>query len=179
MITIHYTGKSDLETMQKLVAELIEISNELEWENTIIDDEKFFGIILSIHEKCEPLSFVIDKNGNLINPVWLNEEKQTKLAYINSTKTNFSTIDVHISIVKLLKYIQKKYIHNLKVIDEGEYYLTEDRDLLTKNWNFMNEKFNEISTLLEKDSDTLENSADLLSKIIEILKNRFNDDNKE
>jgi len=43
-------------------------------------------------------------------------------------------------VIKLLKYIQKKYVDNLEVIDEGDYWQTKDAILLKGKFDFLTEK---------------------------------------
>ena len=44
-----------------------------------------------------------------------------------SVKTQFDSPDTHIWIIGLLKYLKKRYIANLEVRDEGEYWETGNR----------------------------------------------------
>jgi hypothetical protein len=72
----------------------------------------------------------------------------------------------------LLKYIQKKYISNLDVYDEGEYWQTGDEKILKERIDFLNGAINHLSEVLnsiefEKDISP-ESIAD---KIEEVLKN--------
>jgi hypothetical protein len=141
-ITIHYQGKLNRPDLaDEFCEELEDIAKTMDWKYNVINDEpdsKPFpvkGIIISPHEKSEPLVFTFDPEGNLRNAFmlqFLGEEPD--LTWYNHTKTQFAPIDVHIAIVKLLKYLQQKYIENLKVTDEGSYWETGDADLLkTKN----------------------------------------------
>lgn len=176
MLTIHYQGTSEPQIMRKLISELKAISDELQWKYFVIDDEKFAGILVNMHEECEPLSLIINKQGRLIHPAWLNDKNPTDTAFYVSTKTNFSTVDVHIAIVKLLKYFKKKYIFDLQVIDEGEYYETENKELLQQKWDFLLKKFEEVCSLLENnltDEDKNLSPNNLADKIEKIIQKRF------
>jgi len=173
MLTIHYQGTTDVQTMRKLITELTAISNELQWKYFVIDDEDFTGILVTTHEKCEPLSLIINRQGKLIHPAWLNEENPPEYAFYVSTKTNFSTIDTHIAIVKLLKYLKKKYLHNIAVTDEGDYYETENKELLQQKWDFLLKKHEEIKNLLENnltENDKLLSADNLADRIEEIIR---------
>ena len=183
MLTIHYQGTSEPQTMRKLISELKLISDELQWKYFVIDDNKFVGILITIHEKCEPLSLIISKQGRLIHPAWLNDKNPPEYAFYVSTKTNFSTVDSHIAIVKLLKYIKRKYIFDLQVTDEGEYYETENKELLQQKWDFLLNKFEEVSSLLENNLTnedkklSSDNLADKIEKIIQ--KRNFGEENTQ
>ena len=173
MLTIHYQGTSEPKIMRKLIKELKAISDELQWKYFVIDDERFVGILVTSEKDCEPLSFIINRQGKLIHPAWLNNDNPDEVAFYVSTKTNFSTIDNHIAIVRLLKYIKKKYITNLTVTDEGDYYETENREVLEQKWNFLLKTFEEVTSLLEINLITEDkklspdNLADKIDKIIQ------------
>lgn len=179
MLTIHYQGSSEPKTMRKMMAELKAISEEVQWKYTEINDEDFIGILVTIDEECEPLSFIINKQGKLIHPAWLNHKNPPETAFFVSTKTNFSTIENHIVIVKLLRYIKKKYLPNLTITDEGDYYETGNKERLQQKRTFLLNKFDEVTGLLEKnftaDSKKL-SPENLLKKIETIIQRNFGSD---
>ncbi|MBW6533992.1 MAG: hypothetical protein K0B11_03205 [Mariniphaga sp.] len=93
--------------------ELEDIARTMDWKYNVINDDpdsKPFpvkGIVISPHEKSEPLVFMFDPEGNLRNAFmmqFLGEEPD--LTWYNHTKTQFAPIDVHIAIIKLMKYLQ-------------------------------------------------------------------------
>jgi hypothetical protein len=177
-ITIHYQGKLNRPDLaDEFCEELEDIAKAMDWKYNVINDEpdsKPFpvkGIIISPHEKSEPLVFTFDPEGNLRNAFmlqFLGEEPD--LTWYNHTKTQFAPIDVHIAIIKLMKYLQQKYIENLKVTDEGSYWETGDADLLKQKMDFLNAKMDELAGLLEtieiKKDETAETLADKIEKLI-------------
>jgi len=176
MITMHYTGTSEPQTMRNLILELKAISEEMQWKYIIIDDENFIGILVTITKKCEPLSLIINNHGRLIHPAWLNEKNPADAAFYVSIKTHFSSIDTHIALVKLLKYIKKKYIHDLWVNDESEYYETGNSERLQQLWDILLEKLNLVTGILENslttDDKTL-SPENLVAKIESIINGSF------
>jgi len=183
-ITIHYQGKLNRPDLaDAFCLELEDICKAMEWKYNLINDEPdsepfpVKGIIISPHEKSEPLVFTFDPEGNLRNAFmlqFLGEEPD--LTWHNHTKTQFAPLDVHISIVKLLKYLQQKFIGDLKVTDEGSYWETGDADLLKKKMDFLNAKMDELAGLLEtlkiEKDETAETLADKIEKLInEKMKN--------
>ncbi len=63
-----------------------------------------------------------------------------------------------------------KYFNNLKVIDEGGYWETEDATLLKEKIDFLNDKMDELADLhknmvVDKD-DTAESIADKIEKLL-------------
>ncbi len=171
-ITIYYQGKLNRPDLaDAFCEELPDIAETMEWKYTLITDEpdsKPFpvkGIIISPHEKSEPLVFTFDPEGFLRNAFMLQFlDEEPDLTWYNHTKTQFAPIDVHIAIVKLLKYLQQKYIENLKVTDEGSYWETGDAGLLKKKMDFLNAKMDELAdvlcTLPINQNETAESIAD-------------------
>lgn len=177
-ITIHYQGKLNRPDLaDEFCEELEDIARTMDWKYNVINEEpdsKPFpvkGIIISPHEKSEPLVFTFDPEGNLRNAFmlqFLGEEPD--LTWYNHTKTQFAPIDVHIAVIKLMKYLQQKYIENLKVTHEGSYWETGDADLLKKKLDFLNAKMDELAGLLEtleiEKNETAETLADKIEKLI-------------
>jgi hypothetical protein len=77
---------------------------------------------------------------------------------MNFIKTQFAPVEIHIAVIKLLKYIQQKYISNLDVYDEGDYWQTgNDQKFLKGKIDFLNAAINHLENVLnsiefEKDS---------------------------
>jgi hypothetical protein len=64
------------------------------------------------------------------DPLWLELDN-----YIQEyCKTQFAGIETHLQIISLLKKIQQHFI-NLQVVDEGEYWDTQDKSLLQKSFD--------------------------------------------
>jgi hypothetical protein len=104
---------------------------------------------------------------------------QPDLTWYNHTKTQFAPIDVHIAVIKLMKYLQQKYIENLNVTDEGSYWETGDAYLLKKKMDFLNAKMDELAGLLEsihiEKDDTAETLVNKIEKLLnEKMKNSIN-----
>ncbi|MCK4641678.1 MAG: hypothetical protein KAU06_10085, partial [Candidatus Marinimicrobia bacterium] len=78
----------------------------------------------------------------------------------------------HIVLIKLLRYIKSKYIENLEVIDEGEFWETSNKERLKYLFDFLNEKLNVISDILEGNknnfskSDSPEQIADKFEELL-------------
>jgi len=177
-ITIHYQGKLNQPDLADAFCEEMEdIAKTMEWKYNRINDEPdsepvpLNGIVISPHEKSEPLVFTFDPEGYLRNAFMMRfADEEPDLTWYNHTKTQFAPVDVHIAIIKLLKYIQNKYIKNLKVTDEGSYWETSDTGLLKKRIDFLNAKMDELAGLLEtieiEKDDTAETVADKIEKLL-------------
>jgi hypothetical protein len=174
-VTIHFKGKIDeAELIGNFVNEMKAICHEINWEYTLIDNATFNGIVIKPHEKSESLPLFFNDEGklqNLMNLVF--DSMNDEASFMGSIKTQYAPIEVHISIVKLLKYIKSKYISNLEVFDEGSYWETSDKKILKVKLDFIASKIEMVGDILNahqkelQETSSLENIAD---KIDEILK---------
>ena len=194
-ITIHYKGKLNKpDLLNTFCYEIKDIAKDMNWSfNTINNDLNkpnssymdenghikgyipLKGINVTIHPKAESLSFLFDKNGNLRNLLMMTYKngKESEASYI-FIKTQFAPIEIHITIIKLLGYIKKKYISNLKVIDEGNYWETRDTKILEEKSSFLNKKIDQIGNIIsEIKIDGTDTSETILRKIENVLKKKL------
>ncbi len=176
-ITIHYKGKlNSPDLINPFCEELMDISKEMGWHYTYFDFDKkkdkipLKGLFVSTHKKAEPLIFMMDKEGHIRNAIFLDHfEEVDDTTYFNHTKTQFAPVEVHIAIIKLLKYIQKKYMANLEVWDEGTYWEKEDPIVLKEKIDFLTEKINFLADALNSVEFEKEASAESVADKIEDL----------
>ena len=74
--------------------------------------------------KTTPHMFVIDKDGKLVYDGAIDDN--TDESRVLFVQTQFSPADVHVAVIKLLRHLAKRYFHELTVIDEGDYWRSED-----------------------------------------------------
>lgn len=180
-ITIHYKGCLDSPGLcDSFLEELIDIAKSMEWEYTDFSNHKnrksiLKGIFIKPHPESDILQFMVDKNGFLRNAVLLEHlNNQEEITFLNHTKTQFASAGIHIAIIKLLKYLKKRYISNLEVIDEGDYWETEDVGILQEKINFLNQKLDKFGAILESiEFDKNETTLSLADKIEKILNQRM------
>ena len=113
-----------------------------------------------------------DQQGTLRNAFAMEfAGEDSELTYLNFIKTQFAPVENHIAIIKLLKYIQQKYISNLDVYDEGEYWQTGDEKILKRKIDFLNSVMDQLEDVLNtieiEEGSSAESIAD---KIEEVLK---------
>lgn len=178
-ITIHYKGKlKNPVLVYSLTDELKDISEIMKWDYSIMDkdwDEPMTGELLhhenmveisghlplkgiriNLHPDCESLSILFDKDGCLQSVLGMVlHDKETKKSDSNYlfVKTQFAPPEIHISIIKLLKYLKNKFIPDLEVIDEGSYWDTEDEKLLIQKITFLNRKMDQVEELISSIKD--------------------------
>lgn len=196
-ITIAYRGQlKSPELIDKICRELKEIANLMEWEYTILDEDfdkptdiklevnekgceivghlALKGIDLDVHKDCSSLSFFFDLNGILRDPVQMAEEtNENDDLPFNFVKTQFASPEIHIIIIKLLRYLKEKYFQRFEVIDEGKYWETGDEGLLKEKMEFLSKKMDALAQALENSWIEIEpgdSDLDILVKIEKILR---------
>jgi len=189
-ISVHYKGKindpvlpvrnTQTGIIDSLIDEIGDICEDMKWEYTIIEKEEndidhppIKGIVFTIHEECEIVGFIFDKKGYLRSPISIPYyEENDDHQLVVSVKTQFSSPDIHIVLIKLLRYIKSKYIENLEVTDEGEFWETLNKERLKYLFDFLNEKLNMIGDILEGNknnfykSDSPEQIADQVEELL-------------
>lgn len=78
-----------------------------------------------------------------------SESPNEELLYALSTKTQFAGIQVHIFIIKLLKYLSKKYFIDFTLSDEGKYWETGDEKLLAEIFATYNSFLDEVNNAFQ------------------------------
>jgi len=182
-ITIHYQGKiNELSMIDNFIDELSDISCELDWKNHIIDDSKLNikGILLSPHSGSEPLSFLFDKSTGIIKDriILAFDDMGDDHYKHNHVKTQFAPINIHITIIKLLKYLKEKYLSDLIVTDEGDYWETENAELLQSKFDFLKEMIDVVAGAFNKTEKIPGESPESLADRIEKILNQIHERNK-
>jgi len=154
-VTIHYKGKlNSADELDSFCEEMEDIAKSMGWKYSAFDfnekdREPLKGLIIGPHQKSEPLPFMVDKKGFLRNPFMLEISKgDDEYTWFNHIKTQFAPVEIHVAVIKLLKYIQQKYISNLDVYDEGEYWQTGDEKILKRKIDFLNSVMDQLEDVL-------------------------------
>lgn len=194
-VSIHYRGRLDnMDHLPALRDELMDIASGLGWQYWILDADWHVpadaslthsgkageikghlglkGIQLKPTGQSEPLDFFFDSEGNLRSPmsVVLIQDGMLRRddAWI-SVKTQFSSAQMHVVIIGLLKYMKRRYLSNLEVTDEGEYWNTGDCRILEEKLRLIEEKLDYVSRELSSEhfGDMIGLSADDIAARIE------------
>lgn len=96
------------------------------WPSFTIDTHKK-GIHLTLHPKCETLSFIFDLQTLELASYEVYAHSRGIIYGFNgfSCKTQFAGFETHRIVCKLIK-MASRYINYTKVYDESKYYETED-----------------------------------------------------
>jgi hypothetical protein len=181
-LSIHYKGGIDrLEDIPKLLDELADIAESMDWMSQRInedeEDPNFRGIIVNPKGECEPLCFLFDRSGRLrgLMDLLTDQVEPTEYSYYNSTKTQFAEVETHVWIIGLLRYLKKHYLSDLEVSDEGEYWETENLETLTRKKQFLQSMIEQLSSALESDEALpADRSTDAIIAHIESVVKKLN-----
>lgn len=177
-LTFHYSGSIKKEaSLPALVAEVKDIAEINGWKYHVYDinlppnglgketfDRTLYGISFN-PTGSEPVWLCFLSNGRLSSPDLLqlygNTDKaaERKNLYLVSTKTQYAGIATHKVIINLLKYIQRKYLAEFKVYDEGQYWETGDEKLLEEVFRRYNISTDILGHALD-DYERLPNESD-------------------
>jgi hypothetical protein len=146
-ISIHYRGCiKNLDCLQTLKRDLIRIAKESNWNyHDLTQQQDVVEVVLQIHPDCESVFFLLDANGRLHNPVHTENTPESEWCFV---KTQDAPLDVHVLIINLLRYLQKNYLSDLEVIDEGGFWENEDLDALKANRDFITQKMDLVTKAL-------------------------------
>lgn len=177
-IAIHYKGKlNSTDLINKFCEEMEDISKSMNWKINSFDYKEedktpVKGLFISPHPEAELLQFMIDKNGYLRNALMLEHyPHDDDITFLNHIKTQFAPIDIHIAVIKLLKYVQQKYVTNLEVYDDGDYWQTGDAALLKEKMDFLSEKIDIFEVALNSiPFDPYESAESIANKIEDIFR---------
>lgn len=155
-ITIHYKGKlNDPAEIDAVVNFVQQRAVAKGWSWTHIDDDweaevdaqlvhtskghldltgnaGLKGFSLDIDPQCEAVPLLFDSSGYLRSIFSFFDPDSAQEGDTIAVKTQFATSEAHIQIVELLRELKQRFIADLEVMDEGEYWETKDRALLEK-----------------------------------------------
>ena len=183
-LSIHYSGTiKDFALVDELITEVTDICQSLNWKYHIIREPNTHhldGICFS-PEECEPIILTFLSSGrmcsfvNLMNKdIYIQNGLDEELIYTTSTKTQFAGIDVHIAVIKLLRYLKEKYFSAFELSDEGMYWETKDEIVLKKQFAKYDFLLNAVADALsEMKTVPGETASSLADRIEKMLKEKF------
>jgi hypothetical protein len=167
-LSIHYSGRiSKPELLPALIEEVEEIVKIYQWPYDVFErhfppdtfgkkeyNDSIYGISFT-PANCETIPVCFLSNGRISDIFHLDlfgrskNPKERKYVYMLSVKTQFAGIEIHSFIIELFRYLNKKYFAGFKMIDEGSYWETHDKELLEFNFKKYNMLINAFSSALE------------------------------
>ncbi len=195
-VTIHYRGSlNQKKQIHNFIDEVSDICESMDWDYNVMDEDwdktpnveiedrdensvqlgghaSLKGVIFKPNEECERVVLTFNKEGmlnSIINIAMGNEGEEGEFPWV-FTKTQFAGAEAHISIIKLLKYLKHKYIANLEVIDEGNYWETEDFNQVHTRMEVIKSAMDAIEEGLAELGDRSELTPEqIMEKIQEIM----------
>jgi hypothetical protein len=194
-LTIHYKGAlTDKRAIERLIDEVEDIAKSMGWDYSILDEDwgippdielsyhlpgsisleghsGLKGISFQPHPQCETVSLFFNASCILTSPwsvaISAMEGYPAKADW-QSVKTQFAGPETHVAIIHLLRYMQGKYLHDLEVLDEGEYWESSDFEMLNAKMRILDQALNQI----EEQLSTLESSGrgDIVERIERVLR---------
>lgn len=194
-LTLHYSARLRRPgLLPALNEEIADICQSLKWpcqmcdevfevEAQYVPDEPGEGPVKAVRlqgvfftpPECETFSLTFTPTGRLssaMNLMAADIFSDPEWVYHVHVKTQFAGPDVHIALVKLLRYLENKYLDAVEVTDEGDYWETEDRARLEKNFATLTHFINVVGDALENyrgpmpEDGSPQSLADLIEKIL-------------
>ncbi len=149
-MTIHYEGRlRDVRAIDELVAEVSEVADLVGWTREAIEDETLRGIVLDVHEDCDPVVLLVDRDGILRFPSEEFDEPSRQVF----VKTQRAPAETHMAIVTLFRHLEARYFAEFSVDDESGYWETGDRQEFVKHHSC-------VAVLTDRFTDAPANIAD-------------------
>ena len=180
-LSIHYSGYIlDKKMLDPLIEEVTDICKTLNWSTHTFDDDEIKGVSFA-PEGSEGIYLTFNKDSRTLSPINIlakdiydDKLVPKELMFTANTKTQYAGADAHIAIIKLLKYLSKKYLKDFTLSDEGYYWETGDEKILL-------EQFDRYKAALETFSETLkslpvvpgEMAKSLSERLEKLLKEKF------
>ncbi|HTB21189.1 MAG TPA: hypothetical protein VK914_00635 [bacterium] len=155
-VTVRYSGTlSDPSSLVKLREDFQDIAATQGWPVDLMDRENVFrsrmgggrtmapplalaGLKVVVHPQTDPLWLTFDEAGVLTRlgsfPIGqapaLGEERSPRLGFLHQSQASMQTSiggsELHLTVVGLLDYLKRAYVHDLKVTDDSGFW--DDRD---------------------------------------------------
>ncbi|MCB0581648.1 MAG: hypothetical protein KDD10_20355 [Phaeodactylibacter sp.] len=195
-LCIHYRGAlTDKRAIYQLMDEVEDIAKAMNWKYTVLDEDwsqpptakldnseagriqitgklSLKGISLQVHPKSEWVYLLFNASCVISSPAQVAlsaEEGYPAQAQWQSVKTQFAGAEAHIAIIRLFRYLKGKYLHDLEVSDEGEYWETENYDTLKSRLDKLDRAI-DIMGMALADLDKGSSEEDIVERIEKVLR---------
>lgn len=192
-LSFHYSGSiAKPELLPKLVEEVLDIAKIYGWKSSTYEtsfpnnclsrinehSDEIFGVSIT-PPGCETIFFCFLSNGRMSSPVHLKfyakseNREENPFLYLISVKTQFSNPLIHATIIQIIRHLNKRYFSDLKLSDEGQYWETNNEEILKRNfakYNALLDSFHlGLETLPMKSNESFE---DYFRRLFELIEKR-------
>lgn len=109
------------------------------------------GFYLVIHPQCEAVPLLFDSSGNLRSIFSFFDPDSAQEGDTIAVKTQFAVPEAHVQIVELLRELKQRFMADLEVLDEGQYWETKDLALLKKKMAMLQMQIDFLSETLNSE----------------------------
>jgi hypothetical protein len=171
-LTFHYWGKiRDYGQIDMLVEEVTDLCKGLNWTYTVFDKDRIKGITVNAPES-EPLWFTFTPDGKTCDVANLQYSDPSEKYYsLCHTKTQYAGPEVHMTLVKMLRYMSDKYYSEIEMCDEGEYWETGNEENLRRIFGNYTQAINMFTAMLDNMERIPGETAESLAGRIEQMVN--------
>jgi cytochrome c556 len=178
-ITIAYRGRlADLSRIEDFEDRLVDFALEVGglaqiWRSAADDDPQRMvrGVILNLAPGQESASLLVSPEGWLIGLVDIKDAERGRLTeppwcFI---KTQFGPLEGHVALVEMFAALQREFLTDLEVSDEGGYWETRNLAELSRKRSLLTEAIDALAEGLERHGLSREaaEDSDILVKRIE------------
>ena len=167
-LSFHYNGKiADPALLPGLIDEVQDIAKVHNWKYYVFDREfaktdfdnsshnqKVYGICFT-PPGCETVDLCFLSNGRKSSVVNLKlwgesiDSTDKEYLYMLSVKPQYASVELHQLLIQLFRYLNKKYLSDFTLYDEGDYWETNDEILLRTNFDKNLALINSIGSAFE------------------------------
>lgn len=196
-LSFHYTGSiAEPELLPELVEEVLDIAKVYGWKNSIYEtsfpnnclsgvneySDKIFGVSIT-PPGCETIFFCFLSNGKMSSPAHLKfygkseDQNENPFLYLISVKTQFSNPLIHATIIQIFRHLNQRYFSDFKLSDEGQYWETNNEEILKGNfakYDALLDSFHlGLETIPMKANESFEDYFRRLFELIEITNSKL------
>jgi hypothetical protein len=153
-LSFHYSGSiARPELLPELIDEVLDITKIYGWKYSIYQtsfpnnslsgvneyNDEIFGVSFTPPE-CETINICFLSNGRMSSLSHLKffgkstDQTESPFLYLISVKTQFSGPLIHAIIVQIFRHLNKRYFSDFKFSDEGQYWETDNEEILKNNF---------------------------------------------
>ncbi len=158
-ITIHYSATiSHVSLIPQLSEEVADICKSANWEYHIIKEPNPHSIN-GIHftpPGCDYVFLTFLPDGRMCSIAHLIYKDMIipnaldpDAFYTSSTHTQDGGPHTHMALIKLFGYLEKKYFSAFQLIDEADYWETNDEELLMKSFQHYDQKMHQVKNMFK------------------------------